>query len=748
MARHPARRAQLLALLGAALLIITFGTMAMQLGNEMARHGELDGKSAWSEQYLRQMQRDVSEARICYYAWRSTPVQAQQDCFSSSVKELAKLEKEYPGFAEIQQRLGANRSDSLRQVGDALRQIGGWVQEPATFLQRADTDTVLTGIDNNLATLSRVDNADRVVRLADLLRNTDWQKRLDIIGIIVGVLIMGAAGWILDRASLAAARAEAGSRNLARQLRAVLDSLTIGVVVFGADGRLRHWNDRFAEICGLRGDVLQRGVTYAELTEILAASGMPLLEPFEQIEASLRQGDKALPVSVECRGLNGADLELSRTRFDAPDGTHRGQSGFVITVNDITLRLRSERALGEAQKLRAVGQLTAGIAHDFKNLLTIILGNLELVSDCTALSDADRRQECLDAAAHAARRSEALTGQLLSFVRREAPLSETISVANVFDVMRGLLARVIGSGIHVECRNVENVWPLRVNTAQLESALLNLAINARDAMPEGGTIRIDAANMTFLSEMDLMLLPVEDGRVMRIASDTGCIAAGSWVRLDVIDSGEGMSQEIISSLFEPFFTTKKNGDGTGLGMSMVVNFVHQAGGRVTVVSAPSCGTRVSLWLPRADRPVEVTSTPEPVEVSKAETVLVVEDDPAIRDIVVTILGMSGYRIMEASDGDAALDLLDTGGELPDILVTDIQLPGALDGFRLARILRERHPTAGVVCMSGDFGTDGTPQRPGMPANIETLSKPFRRDSLLSAVKAASRATGDKKERTA
>ncbi|MDG6095210.1 response regulator [Acetobacter sp. AN02] len=748
MAQHPARGAQLLALAGAALLIITFGTLAMQLGNEMARHGRLDSKSAWSEQYLRQMQKDVSDSRICYYAWRATHEAEQQSCFSSGILSLATLSRDYTVFEDIQERLGQNRPESLQHVLTSLKEITSWHGAPEAALERADTDRVLAALSTTLATLTRADNAGRAGRLADLLRNTDWQKRLDIIGIVIGVLIMGAAGWLLDRASLAAARAEAGSSHLALQLRAVLDSLPVGVAVFTTDGRLRHHNDRFGDILGLTPETMTQDLSYSELSDHLGRSGLPVLESFSRISERLqREGGSSAPVSVECKGINGADLELTCTPFEAPDApvSDVDRRGFIITVSDISMRLRSERALGEAQKLRAVGQLTAGIAHDFKNLLTIILGNLDLASDCVTNDMADRRQESLDAAAHAARGAEALTGQILSFMRRETPSREVVSVSDVLVLMRGLLARVIGTRMRVECDNSKRVWPVSVNAAQLESAILNLAINARDAMPEGGTIRICAYNNTFLTDTDLMVLPVEDGRVMRVLSDPTPIQAGAWVRIDVTDSGSGMTRQVMDRLFQPFFTTKgDDGRGTGLGMSMVVTFARQSGGRVAVISAPGRGTRVSLWLPSAGESGEVEIPPAPEENTvQAEDaplrVLVVEDDPAIRDIVVTILGMSGYAVTEAGDGDAALDLVSAPGQVPDILVTDVQIPGALNGFQLARVLRERFPRLGVVCMSGEF-VSGDGSRPAdAPEYAQLLPKPFRRDALAETVRRATEA---------
>ncbi|GBR08673.1 ATP-binding protein [Acetobacter oeni] len=736
MARHPAKRAHVLALLGAALLIVTFGTLAMQLGNEIARHGQLDRQSAGSDQFIRSIDRLVGEARRCRFAWLATQEPGDRRCFIDAIDRIAAARAGLPDVVRVQERLKQGHTVTLDQVRTEVDQIAAWKPVPDDALSRPETDVVLDNLDQALTRLSSVDTEERAGRLADMLRNTSWQKRLDVLGIIIGVLVMITAGWILDRTSLAAARAEAKNRNLALQLRAVLDSLTIGVAVFSTDGILRHWNDRLGAILGLDEGFLRPGLSYDDLSATLIVDGRPLLEPLSHVERALHNGEGALPVVAECKGINGADLELCRTLFFAPDGNVdiEDRRGFVLTANDITLRLRSERALGEAQKLRAVGQLTAGIAHDFKNLLTVILGNLELSMDADQSRDITRRQNCINAAVHAARRSETLTGQLLSFMRRDKPAPDTVNLADIFSLTTGLLARVIGPRIAVECADARTIWPVQVNPAQLESALLNLAINARDAMPKGGAVRIQATNVTFPAGVDLLTLPVENERGLRVASESTPLAAGTWVRIDVTDTGCGMGPEILQQLFEPFFTTKDEGTGTGLGMAMVVNFAHHSGGRVVVSSAPQRGSQVTLWLPRA--PVGATA-PAPVRDGPAASdtirkALVVEDDPAIRDIVATILGLAGYRVSEAADGEAAFDLVADAGNHYDLLVTDVQLPGPLDGFRLAQLLAERLPGLGIVCMSGDFTADGA--RPAAaPEGARLLSKPFRRDGFLKVV---------------
>ncbi|MFT8586752.1 ATP-binding protein [Acetobacter papayae] len=791
MPRHPARRAHALALIGAGLLIVTFGAMGIELGNEMARHGALDRESTAAGSYLRGLHHATSDARICHYAWEAHHQQEDAACYAQAIGQLTDSLGGFAAFRAVQQREQAGRNEPLDAVQAQLSDISTWA--PAAERMPIGGEQALAGLDQNLAVLSRASTLDQADRVADMLRNTSWQRRLALLGILTGVFSMISAGWVLDRSSLAAARAEASSRDLALRLRATLDSLSLGVAVFGADGRLWHWNEQLAVVLGLEKDFLRTGLPYNTLSSVLVVDGVPLLEPIEHVEASLARSEPDPPVMVECQGTNGADLELCRTVFFAPDGAAE-QRGFVLTAADITMRLRSERALGEAQKLRALGQLTAGIAHDFKNLLTVILGNLELAAEYDQPDQAEQRQEYLSAAAHAGHRSEALTGQLLSFMRRQSGSPGCLYLGKLFAVLGGLLGRVIGPRIVVECDHVMDVWPVCVDAAQLESAILNLAINARDAMPSGGSLRIIARNVTFSVNADLMSLPVEEGRAMRVVSETMPLPAGDWVRLDVIDSGSGMTRDVMDRLFEPFFTTKREGAGTGLGLAMVLAFSQQAHGRVMVATGRGIGTEVSLWLPRGQIVASETTRTEAAEATPADAlpvgearavlaraelsnagqadapraggavsaqgehtppetrtagqaavsrpeptrslqVLVVEDDAVIRDIVVTILGMAGHRVFEAGDGEQAFDVAAGVEGGLDLLVSDIQLPGPLDGVTLSRVLVERYPGLAVVYMSGELTADSPPPRGG----VETaclLAKPFRRDGLMEAVSIA------------
>ena len=243
MARHPARRAHILALIGAGLLIVTFGTMGIELGNEMARHGDLDRRSTAAGSYLRNLHHATSEARICHYAWLAKGQERDQTCYERAIAQLGGARQDFAGFKAIQKRQGSERSEPLSAVDNGLTQVAAW--KTAGGAMPEGGEQVLATLDDNLSVLSRVSTLDQADRVANMLRNTSWQRRLGLLGILTGVLSLISAGWVLDRSSLAAARAEASSRDLALRLRATLDSLSLGVAVFGADSP----RSRLASIC-------------------------------------------------------------------------------------------------------------------------------------------------------------------------------------------------------------------------------------------------------------------------------------------------------------------------------------------------------------------------------------------------------------------------------------------------------------------------------------------------------------------
>ena len=336
--------------------------------------------------------------------------------------------------------------------------------------------------------------------------------------------------------------------------------------------------------------------------------------------------------------------------------------------------MRAEEALRQAQKMEAVGQLTGGLAHDFNNLLAGISGSLELMQTRMQqgrLTDVDRY---MTAAQGAAKRAAALTHRLLAFSRRQTLDPKPTNVNRLATGMQELIQRTVGPNITVEVVGASGLWPALVDPSQLENALLNLCINARDAMPDGGRITIETANK-WLDERAAIKQDIPEGQ---------------YLSLCVTDTGVGMPPEVIARAFEPFFTTKPIGEGTGLGLSMIYGFAQQSGGQVRIYSEIGQGTTVCIYLPRHYGEVEDDDGRDEAEalprLAQGETVLIVDDEPTVRMLVADILEDLGYTSIEAGDSAAGLKVLQSDVRI-DLLVTDVGLPGGMNGRQMADAAR-------------------------------------------------------------
>ena len=384
----------------------------------------------------------------------------------------------------------------------------------------------------------------------------------------------------------------------------------------------------------------------------------------------------------------------------------------------MTKRAQADLVLREAQKMQAIGQLTGGIAHDFNNLLTVIIGNLELVRG--RLEGDNALLTRIERATWAAQRGATLTSQLLAFARKQ-PLSPTpIDLTTTVQDLIPLLRRTIGE--HIDLRYVETAgaWPAMADPAQLENALLNLALNARDAMPDGGRLTIELANMVL--DEDYAREHVE-------------VTPGDYALLAVSDTGAWHAPDVLARVFEPFFTTKPDGKGTGLGLPMVFGFVKQSGGHVNIYSEVGEGTTVRLYLPRAIAVWRNRRTAQraPIELPRgAATVLVVEDEPAVREIAVAILGDLGYRVLEAADGESALRVFGANASSVDLLLTDVVLPGRVRGRELAERIKSIRPGVKVLFMSG-YTENSIVHHGRLDDGVQLLGKPFKRELLARKV---------------
>jgi PAS domain S-box-containing protein len=445
--------------------------------------------------------------------------------------------------------------------------------------------------------------------------------------------------------------------------------------------------------------------------------------------------DDVEKVRAGLRDVAGGEPVLHfESRFRRTDGDHRwlswvavSEAGkFYCSARDVTQEREARTelaaaldALRQSQKMEAVGQLTGGLAHDFNNLLTAISGSLELLGARLTqgrLADAKRY---ITAAQGASKRAAALTYRLLAFARQQTLDPKPTDVNRLVADMGELIRGTVGPSVRVELVGAAHLWTTRVDPNQLENALLNLCINARDAMPEGGSLMIETSN--------------------RWVDDRGSrerdVPPGQYVTMSVTDTGTGMTPAVIARAFDPFFTTKASGAGTGLGLSMIYGFVRQSGGQVRIYSDVGHGATVCLYLPRHIGEAEtVEAQPElsdVAHVTEGETVLVVDDEPIVRMLVVDVLRELGYTAIEAGDSDSGMRVLQSAVRI-DLLITDIGLPGGLNGRQVAEAARKHRPELKVLFITG-YAENAALSHGHIGTGMQVLTKPFAMEELASRI---------------
>jgi signal transduction histidine kinase len=388
--------------------------------------------------------------------------------------------------------------------------------------------------------------------------------------------------------------------------------------------------------------------------------------------------------------------------------------------SQMTERERVEASLRQSQKMEAVGQLTGGLAHDFNNLLTGISGSLELTRARLSQGKADSVDRYITTAQEAVKRAAALTHRLLAFSRRQALEPKPSNVNRLVTSMEDLVRRTVGPAIHVEVVGAGGLWTTLVDPNQLENALLNLCLNARDAMPQGGRLTIETANR-WLDE--------------RGARDHD-IAPGQYISLCVTDTGTGMEPDVAAHAFDPFFTTKPLGQGTGLGLSMIYGFARQSGGQIRIYSEVGKGTTMCLYLPRYDHDCnfnDATDFPEASEsLGDGEVVLVIDDEPSIRMLIADVLSDAGYSVLEASDGPAGLRVLQSAARI-DLLITDVGLPGGMNGRQVADAARTLRPDLRVLFITG-YAENALMGNGHLEKGMHVLAKPFEVERLAIKIR--------------
>jgi two-component system cell cycle sensor histidine kinase/response regulator CckA len=394
----------------------------------------------------------------------------------------------------------------------------------------------------------------------------------------------------------------------------------------------------------------------------------------------------------------------------------RGRPARLVLINDVSEKRKLEAQLLQAQKMEAVGRLAGGVAHDFNNLLGVITGYSELLGK--TLEPQHRGWGKLLEIQKAAERAAGLTRQLLAFSRKQVLATRVLDLHRIVVELEKMLRRLIGEDVQLLSKTAAGLWPVRADSGQIEQVIVNLVVNARDAMPRGGTVVVETSNV------------LVDDSYARSHAD---VTVGAYVMLTVSDTGEGMDEATQALIFEPFFTTKEEGKGTGLGLASVFGIVKQSGGHIRVYSEPGVGSTFKVYLPRADAAAAAEPAPEPAKPDGGtETILLVEDAEALRIMIREILEGAGYGVIECGEPAEALRKSAPEVARADLLLTDVIMPQA-SGPEVARALREKHPALKVLFMSG-YTSQAIGHHGVLDEDAPLLEKPFTMDSLLRKVR--------------
>ncbi len=484
------------------------------------------------------------------------------------------------------------------------------------------------------------------------------------------------------------------------------------VAILGLDSsrRVIVWNRNAERIFGLSAtDVVGR-----PFPPLIDVAGTQLGDMVRR----LLEGEVLTDVEIHQQPSKNAPLELRVSGAPLYDGDRRVR-GAVCIVEDVTESKATRRQLEHAQRMEAVGQLTGGLAHDFNNLLAVVIGNLDLLHDQPELQASAK--ELVDLALKASLGGATLIRQLLAFSRRQALSPKAFDLNALVTSTRELLSRTLGEHIEVVMRLAPDLWPAMADSAQVESALANLAINARDAMPNGGRLTLETAN----KHLDPPY------------ADTNPEAQpGDYVMLAVSDTGTGIPPDVLGRVFEPFFTTKEQGKGSGLGLSMVYGFAKQSRGHVKIYSEVGHGTTVRLYLPRAgeDKPsaapasAPMASDPDRIDAA----ILVVEDNIDVRRIVCRLLRDFGCTVIEANSGQAALDILHSDQKI-DLMFSDVVMPGGMSGAELVQAARRLRPGIKTLLTTG-FAEASLRNQVQFADAGEIITKPYRRQDLARKIR--------------
>lgn len=503
--------------------------------------------------------------------------------------------------------------------------------------------------------------------------------------------------------------AEEELRRSEERFRMLIQSVTdYAIYMLDPDGRVSSWNPGAARFKGytaeeILGEHFSRFYTDEDRQAGIPRIALHKAEHEGRFEAEgwrVRKDGSRFWASVIIDPIRGDDGRLL---------------GFAKVTRDLTEKRATEERLRQSQKMEAVGQLTGGLAHDFNNLLTGISGSLEMIRTRLAQGRAQEADRYVTAGQGAVKRASALTHRLLAFARRQTLDPRPTSTNKLITDLEELVRRTMGPSIDVEVVGASGVWPILVDPNQLENAILNLCINARDAMPDGGKLTIETANRWL------------DDRAAREQD----LPVGQYVSICVTDTGTGMPPDVLAKAFDPFFTTKPLGEGTGLGLSMVYGFARQSGGHAKIYTEVGQGTTMCIYLPRHNADDTIGEEPlvqSAVPVSgEGEVVLVIDDEPLIRMLIVEVLAESGYAAIEAPDGPAGLKVLESNARV-DLLITDVGLPGGMNGRQVADAARVKRPDLKVLFITG-YAENAVIGNGRLEKGMFVITKPFQMETL-------------------
>jgi two-component system, cell cycle sensor histidine kinase and response regulator CckA len=559
------------------------------------------------------------------------------------------------------------------------------------------------------------DSGEFLARIAAI--EASKEKSFDLLELIDGRLVerysevISAGGKAAGRVWSFRIVAERQHSDLvARRLAAIVDTSEDAIIGKDLNSIITSWNKGAERIFGYSAEEMIG-------TSIIRLIPLERQAEEEEILSRIKRGDRYDHFDTIRVTKDGRQLHVSLTISPIKDA-----NGYVVGASkiarDITERKLAEKALAEAQKMEAIGQLAGGVAHDFNNLLTVISGHSELLA---RLSTPDERwQDSIKEIRRAIELAAASIEQLLAFSRRQILEPKVLDLNAVVADAEKLMRRLIGEDVHLTTSLQAGLSPVRADLAQLNQVILNLAVNGRDAMPRGGSLILETREVE-VGTADVKAFPE--------------VVPGRYVLLSVTDTGCGMTPEVQARIFEPFFTTKSEGKGTGLGLSVALGIIRQSGGYLDVESKPGEGTRFKIYLPAVQEPAEGPESAQRTRVDPVggcETVLLVEDEDMVRNVTTLLLESLGYRVLKAANGQQAMRLFETSSEKIDLLMTDVVMPD-MTGQGVAEALLARDPSLTVIFQSGY--TDDVMVRQGIwDAKVALLKKPFSREVLSQKVR--------------